>query len=167
MVRQANAVITMMDTSTRRQVILRGISQNLNYTEIAIQLGVKRGDLINDIKAMRRSGDPELRDAQRVRQAKESGDNKSVSNNRDERFLSMTGLTINEKSFQNMVEFFKPEIMAILNSRDPEAAIRKLSGSTRRAMINNGILIKRTKPDISQQARDHLSDRGNSDVTLT
>jgi hypothetical protein len=68
----------------------------------------------------------------------------------------MTGMTFNEKSFQNMVYFHKHELRNILRSGDREAAIRELPKSTRRTLIHNGILTKRHKPKITQQARDQL-----------
>lgn len=147
---------TQGEPETRRQVLLDGISQNLNYTEIAVQLGVRRGDLLKDVKAMRRSRDPDLRDAQRVGQAKVDEEKRSTSKRREERFYNMTGMTLHEKSFQNMVYFYKPELMTILKSEDREAAIRSLSKSTRRTLMHNGILTKRNRPEITQQARDQL-----------
>jgi len=147
---------TLGELETRRQALLNGISQNLNYTEIAAQLGVRRGDLLKDVKAMRRSRDPDLRDAQRIGQAKVNEEKQSVSKSREERFYTMTGMTLHEKSFQNMVYFYKPELMTILRSGDHESAIRNLPKSIRRTLMHNGILTKRNRPEITQQARDQL-----------
>ncbi len=148
--------ITPGEPETRREALLNGISQNLNYTEIAAQLGVRRGDLLKDIKAMRRSRDPDLRDAQRIGQATINEEKQSASKRREERFYNMTGMTLHEKSFQNMVEFYKSELMTILRSGDHEAAIRNLPKSIRRTLMHNGILTKRNKPEITKQARDQL-----------
>jgi hypothetical protein len=147
---------TQEEPETRRQALLDGISQNLNYTDIAAQLGVRRGDLLKDVKAMRRSRDPDLRDAQRNGQAKIDEEKQSASKRREERFYNMTGMTLHEKSFQNMVIFYKPELMTILKSGDREAAIRNLPKSTRRTLMHNGILTKKNRPEITQQARDQL-----------
>jgi len=68
----------------------------------------------------------------------------------------MTGMTLHEKSFQNMVHFYKSELMTILRSGDHEAAIRNLPNSTRRTLMHNGILTKRNKPQITQQAQNQL-----------
>ncbi|MBN2334466.1 hypothetical protein JXL21_02825 [Candidatus Bathyarchaeota archaeon] len=148
--------ITQGELEVRRQAILDGISQNLNYKEIAAQLGVRRGDLLRDIKAMHRSRDPELLDARRTGKARVDDAKESVSKRREERFSSMTGMTLHEKSFQNMVYFYKPELMAILKSGDREAAIRNLPKSIRRTMMHNDILTKRNKPEITKRARDQL-----------
>jgi hypothetical protein len=144
------------EPEARRQALLDGISQNLNYSDIATQLGVRRGDLLKDVKAMRRSRDPDLRDAQRNGQAKIDEEKQSASKRREERFYNMTGMTLHEKSFQNMVIFYKPELMTILKSGDREAAIRNLPKSTRRTLMHNGILTKKNRPEITQQARDQL-----------
>jgi hypothetical protein len=141
---------------TRRQALLDGISQNHSYKEIAAKLGVRRGDLLKDVKAMRRSRDPDLRDAQRIGQAKVDEEKQSDSKRREERFYNMTGMTLREKSFQNMVYFHKHELMNILRSGDREAAIRDLPKSIRRTLVHNGILTKRHKPEITQQAREQL-----------
>ena len=61
-----NKMIKTLERANRRQVLLNGIKQNLNYIEIATQLGVKRGVISADIKAMRLSRDTDLRDARRI-----------------------------------------------------------------------------------------------------
>jgi len=142
--------------SERRQALLKGISQNLRYTVIAAQLGVRRSELIADVKAMQRIGDLDLRDAQSLGQAKNNKEKQSTSKIRDEKFYDMTVMTFHEKSFQNMVYFFKRELLTILRSKDHEAAIRKLPKSTRRTMIHNGILKKRNSTGITQKAINQL-----------
>jgi len=105
---------------------------------------------------MRRGRDPGLRDAQRIGQARVDEEKQSASRRREERFFGMTGMTLHEKSFQNMVCFYRPELLAILRSRDHEAAIRDLPSSTRRTLMHNGILTRRNKPEVTQEARDQL-----------
>jgi hypothetical protein len=146
----------LRELQSHRQTILNGISKNLKLSEISTQLGVKRGDLQKYIKAMRRSRDTDLFDAQRIRQAKVDEEKQLVSKRRQERFYNMTGMTLHEKSFQNMVYFYKSELMNILKSRDQESAIRSLSKCTRRTLIHNGILTKGSKTEISQQALNQL-----------
>ncbi|HEX9915254.1 MAG TPA: hypothetical protein VGB32_10070 [Candidatus Bathyarchaeia archaeon] len=147
---------TPSEHEARRQTLLDGISQNINYTEIAAQLGIRRGDLLKDLKAMRLKRDSGLREAQRTAQAKVYAEKQVTSTRRDERFHGMTGMTLQEKTFQNMVHYYKAEITAILRSRDPETAIRGLPQSTRRTLMHNGILTKRNRPQITAQARSQL-----------
>ena len=140
----------------RRQALLNGIRQNHSYKETAAKLGVRRGDLLRDLKAMRRNGDPDLLEARRIAQAKINEEKRPTSRRQEERFLDMTGITLKEKSFQNMVHYHKHELINILKSSDREAAIRDLPKSTRRTLIHNGILTDRNKPEITQQAREQL-----------
>jgi len=145
-----------IENEARRQIVLEGISQNLNYTEIAAQLGVRRGDLLRDLRAMRHNGDQGLREAKRTAEAKVSAAKQAVSMRRDNTFHDMTGMSLHEKSFQNMVHYYKAEITAILRSNDPEIAIRRLPQSIRRTLMHNGILTKRNRPQITAQARSQL-----------
>ena len=147
---------TSSENEAKRQTLLEGISQNLNYTEIAAQLGVRRGDLLRDLRAMRHSRDTGLRDAQRTAQAPVSAEQQGASIRTHDRYHAMTGTTLQEKTFQNMVHYYKAEITAILRSSDPENAIRRLPQSTRRTLMHNGILTKRNRPQITAQARSQI-----------
>jgi hypothetical protein len=58
------------------------------------------------------------------------------------RFLRMTGLTIEEKMFQNMVFFYRSELKKILNSKDENKTICKLSNNIRKTLQRNKIITK-------------------------
>jgi len=45
------------------------------------------------------------------------------------RFLRMTGLTIEEKMFQNMIFFYKPELKKVMNSNNESNAKATLSAN--------------------------------------
>jgi len=147
---------TPSEYEAHRQTLLDGISQNLNYIEIAAQLGIRRGDLLKELKAMRLKRDPGLREAQRTAQAKIQAEKQVVSTRREERFHGMTGMTLQEKTFQNMIHYYKQELMAILRSKDQDAAIRNLPQSTRRTLMHNEIITKRNRPQITPLARRQL-----------
>ncbi|UCG68822.1 MAG: hypothetical protein JSV09_13650, partial [Thermoplasmata archaeon] len=100
----------------RRLTILEGISQGLKHSEIATQLGVNRWVIINDLKFMRNNGDPELKELQKA-QEQIRVNKPSVASISNERFLNMTGMTFQEKSFRNMIDFNKHELIKILNSK--------------------------------------------------
>jgi hypothetical protein len=153
---ETDMINTPSEHEVRRQTLLDGISQNINYTEIAAQLGVRRGDLLKDLKVMRLKRDPDLRDAQRTAQAKIHAEKQVVSTRREERFHGMTGMTLQEKTFQNMIHYYKRELMVIIRSKDQDAAIRDLPQSTRRTLMHNEIITKRNRPQITQQARRQL-----------
>ena len=123
----------------RRLILLEGISQGLKPSEIATQLGVNRWVILNDLRFMRNNGDPELKEAQKA-QEQIRVNMPSVSSINTERFLNMTGITPQEKSFRNMIDFYKHELMNILNSKNQHAAIMRLPKNTRKTLKNNGII---------------------------
>jgi hypothetical protein len=124
----------------RQSVILEGISQDLKYKEIASQLGVNRWVILNDLKIMRKNRDPRLEEAKKtqaeMRKKKKSGPNHY------ERFLNMTGMSFQEKTFRNMIDFYKPELMKILKSKNQYKEIASLPKSVRKTLKNNDIITK-------------------------
>lgn len=141
----------------RRLMILEGISQGLRPSEIAAQLGVNRWVIMNDLRLMRYNGDPELRQVERAQERIRVEKKGSVARVRDDRFLRMTGMTFQEKSFRNMIDFYKPELMRILRSENQYAAILNLPKSVQRTLKNNGIVANgRLKREITPHARMYL-----------
>jgi len=143
-------------TEKQRQTILTGISQNLGYKENAYHIGVRRMELVRIVKAMRRIRDPDLLNAQLSGEAKIDERKRAKSKRRDEKFYEMTGMTLQEKTHQNMVNFYKPELINILNCEDELSAIRELPASVRKTLKKNNILTKRRKPEISKSVREQL-----------
>jgi hypothetical protein len=75
----------------------------------------------------------------------------------NERFLSMTGITIQEQSFRNMIDFNKYELLKILKSKDQHAAIGKLPKSVRKTLKNYGIITNVWRNgEITVKALDYL-----------
>ena len=139
----------------RRPSILEGISHNLNYKEIADKLGVNQNDIYRDVNTKRNKKDPDLIEAQGMGQAEKQKEQILWSESIEEKFIKMTGKSIQEKSFENMVFHYKPELLIILESKDFETGIKKLSINTRRAMVKVGLLNK-NNADITQKALDQL-----------
>ena len=140
----------------RRPIILEGTSQGLKHSEIATQLGVNRRVILNDLRFMRKNGDPELKEAQEV-QEHIRVNNPSVASISNERFLNMTGMTFQEKSFRNMIDFNKHVLMKILNSKNQHTAIRSLPKNTRKTLKNNGIITNGWhKCEITLKTLDYL-----------
>jgi hypothetical protein len=147
----------------RRLIILKGISQDLKHSEISAQLGANRGGINSDIKLMRRIGDLGLIQAERaqvlVREEKaillkeEKGHFKQ-----NKRFLSMTGISLQEKSFRNMIDFNKFDLMNVLKSENQHVAIVKLPKSIKKSLKRNGIITKRWQDnEITLKALDYLT----------
>ena len=140
----------------RRLIILEGISQGLKQSEIATQLGVNRWVILNDLRFMRNNGDPELKEAQKA-QEQIRVNKPSVASISNERFLNMTGMTFQEKSFRNMIDFNKQVLMKILNSKNQHTAIGSLPKSIRKTLKNNGIITNGWhKCEITLKTLDYL-----------
>ena len=151
--------------NTRRLIILEGISQDLKHSEISAQLGASRWLLNSDIKYMQRNDDPGLRLAKDeqalIREKKvlllmeEKGHFKQ-----NERFLGMMGITLQEKSFRNMIDFNKHDLLKILRSDDQNAAFFKLSKSLQKTLKRNGIITKNWKDnEITDRAQEYLTEK--------
>jgi len=143
---------------TRRLHILDGINEGFAYSKIAAKLGVHLWVVMSDLKRMRYNRDPQLKQA--IRKGKElvQAKKQSVASLPDERFHRMTGMTFNEKTFSNMMSFYKPELMKILKSDNECAAIRDLSKSVRRTLKHNGIIAQGWRtPEITTLARTYLT----------
>ena len=144
-------------------IILEGISQDLKHSEILAQLGANRWVMMSDIRFMRRNGDLGLKQAEKAQvQVRENKvllltrEKKHFKQN--ERFLSMTGITLQEKSFRNMIDFNKHELLEILKSEDQHAAIITLPTSIRKTLKKNGIITKRWQDnEITERAQEYLT----------
>jgi hypothetical protein len=149
----------------RRVIILEGISQDLGHSEISAQLGTNRWVILSDIKFMQRNDDLGLilakEDQADVREKKALLLSKETRHfKQNQRFQSMTGITLQEKSFRNMIDFNRHELLNILRSKDQNAAIFKLSKSIQKTLKNNGIITKRWKDnEITESAEDYLTDK--------
>ncbi|MHA2347485.1 MAG: hypothetical protein ACXACP_12260 [Candidatus Hodarchaeales archaeon] len=142
------------EQQNRRPVILKGIRMGLKNSEIATQLNVNRWVVTSDLKRMRYHGDSELK--QCMKKAQELQEKKpSITSMQDERFLQMTGMTFEEKTFQNMLHFYKPELMKILRSDDQEAEMSRLPKDIRRSLKKNGIISK-FSGEITEKAQNFL-----------
>jgi hypothetical protein len=147
----------------RRLIILEGISQDLKNSEISAQLETNRWVIKSDIKYMKQNGDTGLTQAKEV-QAKVrekkilllSEQKKHFKHNK--RFLGMTGVTLQEKSFRNMIDFNKFELLKVLKSEDQHAEINKLPKSIQKTLKKNGVITKRWRDnEISERAQEYLT----------
>jgi len=149
---------SIQELETRRLNILDGINEGFAYSKIADKLGVHLWVVMNDLKRMRHNRDPELK--QVIRKAQELAQEKkrSIANQPAERFHRMTGMTFKEKTFNNMMSFYKPELVKILKSDNECAAIRDLPKSVRRTLKHNGIIAQGWRtPEITTIARTYLT----------
>jgi hypothetical protein len=147
----------------RRSTILEGISQDLKHSEISEQLGTNRWVIRSDIRNMKNNGDIGFKQAEEaqalIREKKVlllKKEKKYYKQN--ESFLNSTGITLQEKSFRNMVDFNKFELLKILKSEDQHAEINLLSKSIQRTLKKNGVITKRWRDnEITERAEDYLT----------
>ncbi len=146
----------------RRPIILKGLSQDLKHSEISAQLGANRWVIMGDKKFMRRTGDLGLKRAEATQvQVRKKNVLLFTKEKRhfkqNERFLGMTGITLQEKSFRNMIDFNKYELLNILKSEDQHAAIMSLPENIQKNLKRNGIITKRWQDnEITIKTRDYL-----------
>jgi hypothetical protein len=147
----------------RRHIILKGISQDLKHSMISDQLGVNRRVLKSDIKFMRLNGDYGLKQAEKAQtQAREKKvllltmEKKHFKENK--RFQGMTGITLQEKSFRNMIDFNKRALLKILRSKDQQAAIVKLPTNLQKTLRRHGIITEKWHDnEITMRAEEYLT----------
>ena len=145
----------------RRLGILSGIGQDLTSLEIATKLGVRISIIKKDLKVMKYNRDYEIRaqlkQAYKDKKIRALASKQAIVNVRNERFMSMTGLTFQEKNFENMVYYYRPELIEILGSADENEAITSLSTSVQKTLARNKIIggLKSSR-QISSRARHYL-----------
>ena len=147
----------------RRLIILEGISQDLGHSEISAQLGANRWVVRSDIKYMQRNDDLGLilakKDQAQIREKKAlllTEETRHFKQN--QRFQSMTGITLQEKSFRNMIDYNRHELINILRSEDQNAEIFKLSKNIQKTLKKHGIITKRWKDnEITERAQEYLT----------
>ena len=130
---------------------------DLNILDIASQLGVNKCLIMSDLRYMRHKKDSELKQANEDRFARILAKKRSLTKIRNERVRLVIGMTIEEKNFENVVNFYRSELMKILGSKNEGLAIKGLSHSVRRSFEKNEIIDWRTNNHlISPKARAYL-----------
>ena len=148
---------SIQELETRRLNIIEGINGGFAYSKIAERLGVRLWVVMRDLKRMRHNRDPELKQAYMKAQEQAQAKKQSVARLSDERFRSMTGMTLKEKTFSDMMSFYEPELIKILESKNECDAIRDLPKSVRRTLQHNGIIVQGWKiPEITPLARIYM-----------
>jgi transposase len=141
----------------RRLVILSGLGQDLTNLEIATKMGVKISVVKKDLRAMKYNRDSDLKQAYTDKEKRALKIRQKPAKERNERFKLMTGMTFQKKNFENMVNYYRPELIKILRSKDENAAIMRLPKNVQRTLTRNEITDGLTnKRQISSKARDYL-----------
>jgi transposase len=149
---------TQTKQAERKSAIIDGISRNIKPSEIASKLSVSKWVVIKDIKKMRYQGDPELEQAYKTAKSKKKSTPIAV---RDEkRFQEMTGMSLEEKTFINMLHYYKLDLLEIVASEDETLAIQRLPSSSKRCLKKHDIITSGWKDsEINEKVREYLSDQ--------
>jgi hypothetical protein len=83
--------------------------------------------------------DPDLKQAYEDKKIRALKAKQAASIVRNKRFELMTGMTFQEKNFENMVSYYRPELIKVLRSKDENAAIMGLSKSVQKTLTRNEI----------------------------
>ena len=151
-------ISNIREQEARRISIIDGINNGIPCSRIAAKLGVHLWVVMGDIRRMRHDRDPALKEAYRMAEERVQIEKRKVANKQDERFHMMAGMSLKEKTFSNMMSFYRPELMKILRSENECEAIRKLPESVKRTLKNNGIIAQGWRtPEITALARTHLT----------
>ena len=114
-----------------------------------------------DIRKMRYEKDPELKRMYLKRDEFVTANKKMFAQKQDAIFFGMTGMTFDEKMFQNMIVFYKPELKKAMNSKNESNAISRLSKNVRRTLVRNKIINHgwNKKYEITPEARIYLNSK--------
>jgi hypothetical protein len=148
---------TTRTAEERRLLILGGIGKDHSSIEIASEMGVRKWVVMNDIRAMQRNNDPELKQAYKDKVTRASAGKVSQITSRNEAFHQMTGMSFQQKNFENMINYYKAELKGISDSQDERYAVTGLTSSVRKTLKRNDILTKlRGKNQLTPKARAYL-----------
>jgi len=134
-----------VEKRTIKSIILNGVSQDKKYSEIAKELGISRWTVKKEVIKMRYNSDPKLKAAKKSqkRVQKEKLEKMRAKMNyfkQNKKFLKLTGLTLKEKTFRNMVEFYQEELLDALKSSDQGTIISNLPKNIRNTLKKNDII---------------------------
>jgi hypothetical protein len=149
---------TIESRDARRTVILEGLNSGLTNEKIAEKMGIHPRMVRRDLTRMKYSKDPELKQALKNAREKAIAAKEKKSNRAGDQFKRITGMTFQEKTFDNMMSFYGPEIRKILRAKEQDVAIRNLPSSVVRTLRRNGIVASGYRtPRLSKKARTHLT----------
>ncbi len=89
---------------------------------------------------MKYDRDPKLRQMYQKREELIKVNRQLLAKIHEKRFYGMTGMTFNEKTFRNMIDFHRPELDKVMGSIDESHEISKLSRNARKILKRNKII---------------------------
>ena len=109
---------------------------------------------------MQYNKDPELGQVFKQRTVLTQSIKKKHADNLETRFHRMTGMSIDEKMFQNMMSFYRHELKKVVNSKNETHELSKLSSSIRKTLRRNKIITQGWgRYEITSKARKFLKSK--------
>lgn len=140
-----------------RLAIIKWIAVGSKVPAIAFNLGVAASVVKNKIRVMRYLQDENLKDAEKTAYKIHINKTSPAASAGSKRFLAMTGLTFQEKTFDNMIHLYRPELLRVLRAKNQYEAIMRLPKSVRNTLRNNKIVSRSGKDQVvTAEAREHL-----------
>ena len=148
----------IQEREARRLDVIDCIRSGFSNTMIARRLEVPLWTILGDLKRMQHNRNSKLKDAYKYAREKALVKKQLSANLPDKKFHRMTGMTFQEKTRNNMMSFYRPELKKILKSENQGDAIRELPNSVRKTMKRNGLITSGWKYlQITDYARSILS----------
>ena len=148
----------IQEREARRLDVIDCIRSGFTNTMIARRLEVPLWTVLGDLRRMQHNRDSKLKDAYKHAREQTLVKKQLTANLPDKKFQSMTGMTFQEKTRNNMMSFYRPELRKILKSENQGDAIRELPNSVRKTMKRNGLITSGWKYlQITDYARSFLS----------
>jgi hypothetical protein len=150
---------TQTKEAERQSAIIEGISRNLKPSEIASRLRVSKWVVVKDIKKMRYQRNLELEKAYEIAKKRRKKKARPIAVRAEKRFQEMTGMTLEEKTYINMLHYYKTDLLEIFDSNNENHAIQRLPSSTRRCLKKHDIITSGWKDsEINEKVRSYLRD---------
>lgn len=130
----------IQEREDRRLEVIDCISSGFSTTMIARRLDVPIWTILGDLKRMQHNRDSKLKEAYRHAREQILVKKQLTANLPDKKFHRMTGMTFQEKTRNNMMSFYRPELWKILKSENQGDAIRELPNSVRKTLKRNGLI---------------------------
>jgi hypothetical protein len=147
---------SIVETNLRLDII-KWIAVDSKISEIALNLGVAASVIRKKIRMMRYLHDENLKNAEKKAYKLHLSKSNIATSTGSKRFLTMTGLTFQEKNFDNMIDLYRSELLRVLKAKNQYEAIMRLPRSIRSTLCRNKIIIRGGKDQVvSAEARKHL-----------
>jgi hypothetical protein len=155
---------------TIKEKILDGIKKDKKYIDIAEELGITRWTVKKEVNKMQYNSDPRLHSAKKIQkkiQKEKYEELRSQMNHvkQNTEFEKSTGITLKEKTFRNMVEFYQEELLDALTSSNQGTVISKLPKNIKNTLKKNNIITDTShSKELTPKAKQYLKEISHNQI---